>query len=72
MANRMQELAFLNSGLYLSIKDLRQKDENGEYLSKEFYSEGGLAEFVQYLDEGKQDLIDKPIYVKSKEDNVEV
>ncbi|MEM9836378.1 MAG: DNA topoisomerase (ATP-hydrolyzing) subunit B [Bacteroidota bacterium] len=72
LANRMQELAFLNSGLQLSLKDLRNKDEDGKYLHKEFYSEGGLAEFVQYLDEGKQDLISKPIYVKSKEDNVEV
>jgi DNA gyrase subunit B len=72
LAHRMQELAFLNSGLKLSITDEREKDENGAYRRKDFYSEGGLAEFVQYLDEGKPDLIEKPIYVKSKEDNVEV
>lgn len=72
LANRMQELAFLNSGLYLSLKDMRQVEDDGSHLYKEFYSEGGLAEFVVYLDEGKQDLINKPIYVKSQEDNVEV
>ncbi len=72
LSNRMQELAFLNSGLRLSIQDLRSMDDDGKPIYKEFYSEGGLAEFVQYLDEGKQDLIELPIYVKSKEDNVEV
>ncbi|WP_116125217.1 DNA topoisomerase (ATP-hydrolyzing) subunit B [Lewinella sp. IMCC34183] len=72
LANRMQELAFLNSGLQLSITDERQTDDEGKPLRKEFYSEGGLAEMVKYLDEGKQDLIEEAIYVKSKEDNVEV
>ncbi|MGB3802136.1 MAG: DNA topoisomerase (ATP-hydrolyzing) subunit B, partial [Lewinella sp.] len=72
LANRMQELAFLNSGLYLSLTDERQTDEEGKPLRKDFYSEGGLAEMVKYLDEGKQDLIEEAIYVKSKEDNVEV
>jgi DNA gyrase subunit B len=72
LATRMQELAFLNSGLKLSLTDERRKDEKGNFIRKDFYSEGGLSEMVQYLDEGKPDLIDKPIYVKSKEDNVEV
>ena len=72
LASRMQELAFLNSGLSLSLTDERQKDEEGNFVRKEYYSEGGLAEMVKYLDEGKQDLIEEAIYVKSKEDNVEV
>ena len=72
LASRMQELAFLNSGLQLGITDERQKDDDGNFVHKEFYSEGGLAEMVKYLDEGKQDLIEEAIYVKAKEDNVEV
>jgi len=72
LATRMQELAFLNSGLKLSLTDERVKEEDGSFLRKDYFSEGGLAEFVQYLDEGKPDLIEHPIYVKSKEDNVEV
>ena len=72
LASRMQELAFLNSGLQLGITDERQQDDDGNFVHKEFYSEGGLAEMVKYLDEGKQDLIEEAIYVKSKEDNVEV
>ncbi|MEL6359162.1 MAG: ATP-binding protein, partial [Bacteroidota bacterium] len=55
LAHRMQELAYLNSGLYLSITDMRHKGEDGKPKTQEFYSEGGLREFVQYLDEGKQD-----------------
>ncbi len=72
LANRMQELAFLNSGLMLTITDERQTEDDGSHIRNEFYSEGGLAEMVKYLDEGKQDLIEDAIYVKSKEDNVEV
>ncbi|WP_020568480.1 DNA topoisomerase (ATP-hydrolyzing) subunit B [Neolewinella persica] len=72
LATRMQELAFLNSGLKLSLIDERVKEDDGTFLRKDYFSEGGLAEFVQYLDEGKPDLIEHPIYVKSKEDNVEV
>jgi len=72
LATRMQELAFLNSGLKLSLIDERVKEEDGSFLRRDYFSEGGLAEFVQYLDEGKPDLIEHPIYVKSKEDNVEV
>ncbi|MEO0734246.1 MAG: ATP-binding protein, partial [Bacteroidota bacterium] len=56
LATRMQELAFLNSGLKLSLTDERKKDEDGKFIVKEFYSEGGLSEMVQYLDEGKPDL----------------
>ena len=72
LATRMRELSFLNSGLHLSLTDRRVKEEDGSFLKEEFFSEGGLAEMVQYLDEGKPRIIEDPIYVKSKEDNVEV
>lgn len=71
LAHRFQELAFLNKGLTLTIVDKREKD-NGEYKQDTFHSEGGLIEFVNYLDESKVSLIDKPINVEGKEDNVEV
>ncbi len=72
LATRIRELAFLNKGLHLVLIDERRKDENGEFLREEFMSEGGLAEFVAYLDEGKTKLIDKPIHVTGREENVEV
>jgi len=72
LATRIRELAFLNKGLHLVLIDERRKDEKGEFVREEFMSEGGLSEFVAYLDEGKTKLIDKPIHVTGKEENVEV
>lgn len=73
LAARMRELAFLNTGLKLKLVDERAKgEEKGTFKTELFYSEGGLAEFVTYLDENKTQLIDHPIHVRGKEENVEV
>ncbi len=72
LATRMRELSYLNSGLRLLLTDERKIEEDGSFKTEEFLSEGGLAEFVIYLDEGKTKLIDEPIHVIGKEDNVEV
>ena len=72
LANRLRELSYLNSGLFLNLADLRQKDEEGNPLKEVFFSEGGLREFVQFLDESRTPLIENPIYVKGKDNNVEV
>lgn len=71
LSNRMREMAFLNKGLRLNIEDQRE-EKDGKYKSQEFHSEGGLLEFVEYLDESRTPIIDHPIYVVGKEDNVEV
>jgi len=72
LASRIRELAFLNKGLHLTLTDEREKDENGEFVSEEFYSEGGLKEFVLYLDEGRNKIIQNPIHVTGEKDNVQV
>lgn len=72
LASRMRELAYLNKGLYLSLTDERETNEDGTFKHAKFYSEGGLKEFVKYLDETRQPLIEEPIYVVGKEENVEV
>jgi len=71
LAHRIRELAFLNKGLYLSLTDEREP-ENGGFRTEAFHSEGGLQEFVEWLDESKQNLIDKPIYITANEENVDV
>ncbi len=71
LANRLRELAFLNRGLVLTLIDERQGSE-GTYKSDRFHSEGGLVEFVKYVDEGRPALTDRPISVSGKEDNVEI
>ncbi|MDX1665787.1 MAG: DNA topoisomerase (ATP-hydrolyzing) subunit B [Saprospiraceae bacterium] len=72
LASRMREMAFLNRGLHLSLTDQRQVEKDGSYRVENFYSEGGLVEFVQYLDATKPPLTEQPIYITGKEDNVEV
>ncbi|HJW28982.1 MAG TPA: DNA topoisomerase subunit B, partial [Saprospiraceae bacterium] len=72
LAGRMRELSFLNSGLYLTLKDERDLDDTGNPRQETFYSVGGLREFVTFLDESRTPLIEKPIYVKGKEENVEI
>ncbi len=71
LAHRLRELSFLNKGLNLSLTDEREKDEHG-FKSESFYSEGGLQEFVLWIDEAKTRLIDTPIYITAKEEGVDV
>ncbi|MEM9885757.1 MAG: DNA topoisomerase (ATP-hydrolyzing) subunit B [Bacteroidota bacterium] len=71
LANRFREMSYLNAGLKINLTDERVP-ENGGYKHETFYSEGGLTEFVQFLDQSRTKLIEKPIYVKGTEDNVEV
>lgn len=72
LAHRLRELSYLNKGLRLSLVDEREKNDDGTYKTELFYSEGGLQEFVIYLDEAKTPLTDKPIYITANEDNVDV
>ncbi len=72
LAARIKELSYLNKGLKMVITDERQLDENGNFKTETFHSEGGLLEYVEYLDESRARLIDKPIYVITRQDNVEV
>ncbi len=72
LSTRMRELSYLNKGLHLSLTDERVKGEDTEFKTQAYFSEGGLLEFVQYLDESRPSLIDIPIHVTAKEENVEV
>ena len=72
LAVRMREMAFLNKGLTLTIIDEREKEEDGTFKNETFHSEGGLIEFVKYLDESRTPIIQEPIYAIGKEENVEV
>jgi DNA gyrase subunit B len=72
LANRMRELSYLNKGIRIILEDDRQKDENGKSFSEIFYSEGGLREFVQYLDDAKENLIEEPIYMENDKGTIPV
>lgn len=73
LASRLRELAYLNRGVRITITDEREplteeekknpENEGREFLYKTFFSEGGLTEFVKYLDSNRQPLHDEPIYI---------
>lgn len=65
VSGRLRELSFLNPGIKIVLTDLREKDEKGEPRTDTFFSEGGLREFVQYMDATREKLIAEPIYVES-------
>ncbi len=71
---RMRELAFLNKGLTITISDNREesKDENGKSPSETFHSEGGLREFVKFLDKSREPLIEEVIYMDGEKDGIPV
>lgn len=70
LATRLRELAFLNRGVRLTLTDQREKDDAGNPKHADYFSEGGLVEFVRYLDETREALIPEPIYVEGERDNV--
>lgn len=72
LANRMRELSYLNKGIRIILEDARQRDEQNQPFSEEFYSDGGLKEFVTYLDGGKEKLIDEAIYIEGEKAGIPV
>jgi DNA gyrase subunit B len=71
IAARMRELAYLNRGIHITLKDNRP-DEAGNLREEDFYSEGGLREFVNYLDGTREKLLPEPIYFEGEKGGVPV
>ena len=69
---RMRELAFLNKGLNVTLIDERDVEEDGSFHTENFFSEGGLNEYVEYLDEARTKLIDKPIHITARDEDTNV
>ena len=72
LANRLRDLSYLNAGITLTLTDLREMDENGNYRKEVFKSTEGLKEFVKYLDQGKVPLIDDIIHLNTVKNGVPV
>jgi DNA gyrase subunit B len=72
LAARLRELAFLNQGIKLYITDLRRVKAEGKPFTELFYSSEGLKEFVLYLDNNREKLIEKPIHIISEKGEVPV
>ena len=63
---------FLNKGISISITDKRTKDENNNYLTDTFFSEGGLKEFVKYLDATRDSLMENVMYMEGEKNGIPV
>ncbi len=68
LENRLRELAFLNSGVRIILEDLRP----AEPLKSELFYEGGVNEFVRYLDRSKTSVMTEPIFITGERDEIGV
>ena len=66
LASRLRELAFLNKGIAITLTDKREDEERVE----KFHYEGGIKEFVSYLNRNKEVLHESPIYVEGEKDGI--
>jgi DNA gyrase subunit B len=72
LASRMRELAFLNKGIRIILADERRQSEDGTVYSEEFYSQGGLREFVEYLDANRDKLSEEVIHIEGERNGIPV
>ena len=72
LATRLRELAYLNAGITITLTDMREADENGNYKSETFYSTEGLKEFVRYIDSSRIPLISDVIYLNTEKNNIPI
>ena len=72
LSNRMRELSFLNKGITISITDNRKKGKDGDPVSETFHSKEGLSEFIKYLDESREPIINDIIKMEGEKNNIPV
>lgn len=72
LASRLRELSFLNRGITITITDERLDNDQGEFVHETFYSEGGLREFVQFIDGNREALMQDVIYMEGERDEIPV
>jgi len=72
LQNRLRELAFLNKGIRLTLTDERQELEEGEFRTETYHSQGGLKEFVTFIDGTREKLIPEPIYCESDKHGIPI
>lgn len=64
LSARMRELSYLNKGITITLTDERETKADGSHLSETYYSQGGLREFVAFLDSNRELLIPEPVYIE--------
>jgi DNA gyrase subunit B len=72
LSNRLRELAYLNAGITLTLTDNRHQLEDGSFKTENFFSEEGLKEFVEYIDEAREKLIENVIHITTEKNGTPV
>ena len=71
IARRMRELAYLNAGITITLKDMRP-DDDGNLKEEVFHAKDGLKEFVRYVDRHRTHLVDDVIYLKTEKQGIPI
>jgi len=72
LSSRLRELAYLNKKVRITLTDRREKDENGNPAYIEYYSENGLKDFIEYLDETREKLMPDPICIEGEKNDIPI
>ncbi len=72
LASRMRELSYLNKGITITLTDERERNEDETFKSETFYSEGGLKEFVEYIDGNREAIMDSVIFMEGEREGIPV
>ena len=72
LEQRIRELAFLNKGISITLRDERETLEDGSFREDNYFYEGGIKSYVEMLNENKEPLHEEPIYVHESKDEIEV
>jgi DNA gyrase subunit B len=72
LASRMRELSYLNKGITITMVDERVTDEDGKHPTEVFHSTEGLKEFVKFLDENREPIIEDVIHIEGEKNGIPV
>ena len=72
LANRLRELSYLNAGITITLTDQREVLEDGSYKKNVYHSEDGLKEFVRYIDQARDHLVEDVIYINTEKQGTPV
>ncbi|MFP3831913.1 DNA topoisomerase (ATP-hydrolyzing) subunit B [Chryseobacterium sp. SIMBA_028] len=72
LASRLRELSYLNKGITVTLTDERERLEDGSFRTEVFHSEGGLKEFVAYIDGNRESIMEHVIFMEGERDDIPV
>ncbi|WP_449387833.1 DNA topoisomerase (ATP-hydrolyzing) subunit B [Chryseobacterium lineare] len=72
LASRLRELSYLNKGITITLTDEREQLEDGTFKTEVFHSEGGLKEFVAYIDGNRESIMENVIFMEGERDDIPV